>query len=170
MTPKYQKVLIKRERERGVTVVFFVEGSSSEVSANLEEDEDISGFKFNILKNRKPEYSQQLDDFSTFLMRKDVQFEDLNVWDFKGCNIVTPVIIYLLSLDMGLQASQKVVSSSDPIRVLRDISQNFPSLAGPLTKLKLNSTLKQDIQYNQKRINEGKTKFACILHSLISIS
>jgi UDP-glucose:glycoprotein glucosyltransferase len=56
---------------------------------------------------------------------------------------------------MGLQASQKIVTGSDPLRVLRDISQNFPSLAAPLTRLKLNTTLKQEIQYNQKRIAEG---------------
>lgn len=56
---------------------------------------------------------------------------------------------------MGLQAAQKVVSGSDPLRTLRDISQNFPTLAGPLTRLKLNNTLKTEIQHNQNRIQEG---------------
>lgn len=57
---------------------------------------------------------------------------------------------------MGLQASQKVVTGSDPLRALRDISQNFPSLAGPLTRIKLNQTLKSEIQHNQARFAEGK--------------
>ena len=58
---------------------------------------------------------------------------------------------------MGLQASQKIVTGSDPLRALRDISQNFPSLAGSLTRLKQNQTLKQDISANQRRVNEGQS-------------
>jgi hypothetical protein len=52
--------------------------------AGIDEDEDLAGFRISVLKRRKPEFAQQLDDFSTFLMGKDVKVDELNVWDFKG--------------------------------------------------------------------------------------
>jgi hypothetical protein len=83
------------------------------------------------------------------------------------------IIFYYINVDMGLQASQKIVSNSDPLRALRDISQNFPSLAGSLTRLKQNQTLKQEIANNQQRVGEGMSplssprlvSFRCLFYS-----
>lgn len=61
--------------------------------------------------------------------------------------------------DLGVQASQKIVASSDPLRSLREISQSFPTLAPPLTRLKLNNTLKDDITFNQQYITAGKLRW-----------
>jgi hypothetical protein len=52
--------------------------------SGMDEEEDLAGFRLGLLKKRKPNLAQQLDDFGTFLMTKDVKVEELNVWDFKG--------------------------------------------------------------------------------------
>lgn len=61
-------------------------GSEEASVAFDDEEEEIAGFRIGVLKKRKPELAQQLDDFGTFLMGKDVQVDELNVWDFKGMN------------------------------------------------------------------------------------
>lgn len=49
---------------------------------------------------------------------------------------------------MGYQAAQRIISSTNPLRLLRDISQNFPTHATSLSKVKVNETLKQEIKDN----------------------
>ena len=37
--------------------------------------------------------------------------------------------------DLGLQATQRIVNAADPLRMLIEVSQNFPSLAGSLSRI-----------------------------------
>lgn len=39
--------------------------------------------------------------------------------------------------DIGLQVAQRVSQAADPVRLLADISQNFPSLVSSLSQLKV---------------------------------
>jgi len=39
--------------------------------------------------------------------------------------------------DLGLQATQRIASGADPLRLLMDISQNFPSLASSLSRMQV---------------------------------
>ncbi len=57
--------------------------------------------------------------------------------------------IFFLDQDLGLQASERIMSSSDPLGLLRDISQNFPLIAGSLSRLKVEADTRQNIDNNQ---------------------
>lgn len=64
----------------------------------------------------------------------------LQVWDLK---------------DLGLQASQRIVQASDPLRLLTDISQNFPTLAASLSRLPTNTSLAAEVRSNQRSLPAG---------------
>lgn len=48
--------------------------------------------------------------------------------------------------ELGYQASQRILSASQPLKLMREISQNFPTLAPSLTKVKLSETFKRELQ------------------------
>ena len=54
--------------------------------------------------------------------------------------------------DLSFQAAQRVVSSpkEEAMKVLRDISQNFPSQARSLVKTTVSPDLRKEIKKNQK--------------------
>jgi UDP-glucose:glycoprotein glucosyltransferase len=54
--------------------------------------------------------------------------------------------------DLGLQATQRIVSSRDPLREMVDVSQNFPSLAGSLSRLKLDPEVRAEAAQNAERL------------------
>ena len=58
----------------------------------------------------------------------------VNVWDMK---------------DLGYQASQRIIAAKDPLRMLREISQNFPLYARSLSRTYLNNTLKTLLRKNR---------------------
>ena len=64
----------------------------------------------------------------------------LQVWDLK---------------DLGLQAAQRIVGAADPLRLLTEVAQNFPSLAEPLSKLAVDSDLRDEIGANTRMIQVG---------------
>ncbi|KYQ99832.1 glycosyltransferase [Tieghemostelium lacteum] len=101
-------------------------------------NEDVSGFNFFKLSTRKPELLQKLSTFRSFLLAHSQQFDELKVWELK---------------DLGIQTAQKVISSSDPLRSLKYISQHFPTLANSLARISVNETLKKQMESNQKFIN-----------------
>lgn len=47
---------------------------------------------------------------------------DPQVWDLK---------------ELGLQASQRILDSGDPLRLLTELAQNFPAHASPLSRLEV---------------------------------
>lgn len=77
----------------------------------------------------------------------------VQVWDLK---------------DLGLQASQRILQASDPLRLLTDISQNFPSLAASLSRLPANASLAAEVKANQRTVSSGETgHYQCLAHCLI---
>ena len=64
----------------------------------------------------------------------------LQVWDLK---------------DLGLQASQRIAQAGDPLRLLTDISQNFPTLAASLSRLPANASLAAEVRSNQRSLPAG---------------
>lgn len=44
---------------------------------------------------------------------------------------------------------------ADPLRHLADLAGNFPSLATSMSKLKVNESVREEVNRNQKRIREG---------------
>eukprot|EP01114_Cavostelium_apophysatum_P013828 TRINITY_DN3442_c0_g1_i2.p1 TRINITY_DN3442_c0_g1~~TRINITY_DN3442_c0_g1_i2.p1 ORF type:complete len:866 (+),score=183.48 TRINITY_DN3442_c0_g1_i2:101-2698(+) len=110
-----------------------VEGGETKEVAIEENEQEIQGISFGTLQKRKPELASELANFKAYLLAKDEHFEDLKVWALK---------------DLGFQAAQRVMSAGNPLRLLRDISHNFPTHAVPLSRVKVNETLKADITNN----------------------
>ena len=82
--------------------------------------------------------SSLLSVLCTFMHRNTAV---LQVWDLK---------------DLGLQASQRVAQASDPLRLLTDISQNFPTVAASLSRLPVNASLASEVRSNQHSLPAGQ--------------
>ena len=93
----------------------------------IEDDEDVSGFKFATLIKRQPALRQELLTFRDRLLASASSDPSLNVWDLK---------------DLGLQATQRVISASDPLHLLGEVAQNFPLLVEALWKARVNSSVR----------------------------
>ena len=52
--------------------------------------------------------------------------------------------------DLGLKATQRIVKAKNPLRLLADISQNFPLRAVPLAKVKLDKRVRAEVLKKQK--------------------
>ncbi len=76
----------------------------------------------------------------------------LQVWDLK---------------DLGLQASQRIAQAGDPLRLLTDISQNFPTLAASLSRLPANASLAAEVRSNQRSLPAGLLLFHLLLFLLL---
>jgi UDP-glucose:glycoprotein glucosyltransferase len=85
----------------------------------LNSDEQEEEFQFKSLLDRTPALRQDLLTFRDHLLTAASQEQALNVKDLK---------------DLGLQAAQRAVNSSDPLHVLGEIAQNFPLLVDSLSK------------------------------------
>lgn len=48
--------------------------------------------------------------------------------------------------DLGFQASQQIMNAADPLHLLRGISQNFPTHAAAMTRVKLADGVKAKLQ------------------------
>jgi hypothetical protein len=57
--------------------------------------------------------------------------------------------------DIGLQAAQRISTASNPLGLLQEISQNFPSLAPALTRLRVSPELRTEVLENQQLISPG---------------
>ncbi len=81
---------------------------------------------------------------------------------FSNVNICVHVQVWDLK-DLGLQASQRIVQASDPLRLLTDISQNFPSLAASLSRLPVNASLAAEVRSNQRSLPAGELPLLLVL-------
>lgn len=52
--------------------------------------------------------------------------------------------------DLGLQAAQRVLSASDPLRSLMEMAQNFPAHAGPLSRQDVRVDLRMELASNRR--------------------
>lgn len=105
-------------------------------------DESVSGFNFATLAKRYPNEVDGLRAFRDEMVGKSELTSDapLKLWDIK---------------DLGLQATQRISLSDDPLRALVELSQNFPSLANSLSRMKLNSTIVNEVTKNRKNMRPG---------------
>lgn len=111
------------------------EGSTDE-EEDLGEDE-VEGFLFGKLKDLHPDMKDDLKRFKASLAESSTELAAFKVWQLQ---------------DLSLQAAQKVVSAApnDTLRMLRDVSQNFPSEARSLVKVSVKEELKKEISKNQQ--------------------
>eukprot|EP00111_Clytia_hemisphaerica_P002468 TCONS_00007064-protein len=100
-------------------------------------DDEVEGFLFNRLRELHPLLKEDLDKFKTHLKESNKELAPLKVWQLQ---------------DLSFQAAQRVMSasSSDALKVLKDVSQNAPMLARSLVKTKVTKELQNEIIDNQK--------------------
>ncbi len=99
-------------------------------------DEVVEGFAFARLLERKPALNAELRTFRDSLAgASDLQLEKLKVWELK---------------DVGVQATQRIMAAAHPVALLRDISQNFPTLLSSLTRVVVNDSVREQISRNQQ--------------------
>lgn len=87
----------------------------------------VAGFSFSKLIRRKPGLRQELVTFRDNLLASSSQEQALKVWDLK---------------DLGLQATQRIAAASDPLHLLREVSQNFPMLVEAMSRARVDDSLR----------------------------
>lgn len=110
------------------------EGSSS--SETDEEETDLNGFNFKILKQLHPDLKDQLNELKSHLLDSD-ELIPLKVWQLQ---------------DLSFQAGQRIVSSLSPVEALQslaEINQNFPILARSLLKYPVKDEFRAEVENNQ---------------------
>lgn len=100
---------------------------------------EVKGIVFDRLVERKPHLRQELLTFRDHLLSSDDE-DTLKVWDLR---------------DSGLQATQRILSASDPLSLLVEISQNFPSLVSSLSRQAVAKDLRSSVSKNQQLISPG---------------
>lgn len=106
--------------------------------------QEVRGFIFSKILERKPELSSEIMAFRDYLLSSTIS-DTLDVWELK---------------DLGHQTAQRIVQASDPLQAMQEINQNFPSIVSSLSRMKLNDSVKDEISANQRMIPPGKSLMA----------
>ena len=114
--------------------------AGSGVAAEALSEEDVRGFNFARLADRYPDLTPELTSFRDHLAAMDSREETLKVWDIK---------------ELGLQATQRVTGADDPLQMMVDVTQNFPSLAASLSRMELDPRVREEVRANHKRLADG---------------
>ncbi|XP_063281811.1 UDP-glucose:glycoprotein glucosyltransferase 2 [Pelobates fuscus] len=103
--------------------------------------EDVQGFYFDKLIQMYPDLKDNLVEFRKHLIESTNEMVPLKVWELQ---------------DLSFQAASKIVSTPayETLKVLRDLSQNFPIKARSLTRVALNQEMRKEIEENQKHLSE----------------
>ncbi|GFP99210.1 UDP-glucose:glycoprotein glucosyltransferase [Phtheirospermum japonicum] len=106
--------------------------------------QEVRGFIFSRILERKPELTSEVMAFRDYLLSSTIS-DTLDVWELK---------------DLGHQTAQRIVHASDPLQSMQEINQNFPSVVSSLSRMKLNDSIKDEIIENQRMIPPGKSLMA----------
>ncbi|XP_054470718.1 UDP-glucose:glycoprotein glucosyltransferase 2 isoform X2 [Anoplopoma fimbria] len=112
--------------------------------ANAEEDnnDEVQGFVFGTLKKSHPELEEQLVELRKHLLESTNDMVPLKVWEMQ---------------DLSVQAAASIMSvpKFDALKLMQDLSQNFPSKARSLTRVAVKPEMRKEIEENQKRLSES---------------
>ncbi|KAL6643108.1 hypothetical protein ACP70R_021289 [Stipagrostis hirtigluma subsp. patula] len=106
--------------------------------------QEVRGFIFSKILERKPELNDEIMAFRDYLLSSSVS-DTLEVWELK---------------DLGHQTAQKIVQASDPLQSMQEINQNFPSIVSSLSRMKLDDSIRDEIVANQRMVPPGKSLMA----------
>lgn len=118
-------------------------GSSSSESQPQQgelKDVPVQGFLFDTLKEQNPGLADKLDEFRKHLVDSQLEMAPLKAWEMQ---------------DLSFQAAQKIIDASSPqeaLRLLEDLSQNFPLRARSLSKVSVRSELKKTFK-SQRQVS-----------------
>lgn len=94
-------------------------------------EQPIQGFVFDTLKEQNPALTEKLDEFKKHLIDSQLELAPLKAWQMQ---------------DLSLQAAQKIIDASsgdEALRLLEDLSQNFPLRSRAISKINVRSELKK---------------------------
>ncbi|KAL6883793.1 hypothetical protein ACP4OV_011207 [Aristida adscensionis] len=106
--------------------------------------QEVRGFIFSKILERKPELNDEIMAFRDYLLSSTVS-DTLEVWELK---------------DLGHQTAQRILQASDPLQSMQEINQNFPSIVSSLSRMKLDDSIKDEIIANQRMVPPGKSLMA----------
>lgn len=106
--------------------------------------QEIRGFIFSKILERKPELSSEVMTFRDYLLSSTIS-DTLEVWELK---------------DLGHQTAQRIIQASDPLQSMQEINQNFPTIVSFLSRMKLDESIKDEIIANQRMVPPGKSLMA----------
>ncbi|KAM4795438.1 UDP-glucose:glycoprotein glucosyltransferase 2 [Rhinophrynus dorsalis] len=118
-----------------------VEANNSTLKTEYGFPDDVQGFYFDKLIQMYPDLKDNLVEFRKHLIESTNEMLPLKVWELQ---------------DLGFQAASKIASTPvyEALKVLRDMSQNFPIKARSLTRIALNQEMRKEIEENQKHLSE----------------
>ncbi|XP_032258630.1 UDP-glucose:glycoprotein glucosyltransferase 2 isoform X1 [Phoca vitulina] len=104
------------------------------------ETNEVQGFLFQKLKERYSDLRDNLTAFQKYLIESNKEMTPLKVWELQ---------------DLSFQAASQIMSTPiyDAVKLMKDISQNFPIKARSLTRIAVNQLMREEIQENQKGLH-----------------
>lgn len=134
-----------------------VKVEKSEEQEEVDKYEELEGFIFNKLKELHPEKIENLDQLRSHLLESSKEIPTLKVWELQ---------------ELSLQAAQRILDTpiEECLRVMKDISQNFPIQARSLIHISPSSDMKKEIERNQQMFlhhhNLGPSDAALFLNGM----
>ncbi|XP_016400812.1 UDP-glucose:glycoprotein glucosyltransferase 2-like, partial [Sinocyclocheilus rhinocerous] len=119
-----------------------VKESKSLTTDNEDENDEVQGFLFGKLKKSHPELQEELGELRKHLLESTNDMTPLKVWELQ---------------DLSFQAASRImtVPKFDSLKLMQDLSQNFPSRARSLTRVAVNQDMRKEIEDTQKRLSES---------------
>ncbi|CAK9292983.1 unnamed protein product [Gordionus sp. m RMFG-2023] len=108
--------------------------------SNIFHDDDdylVQGFNFTRLNENYADYKMELNKIKDELIEQNIEIQNLKAWETQ---------------DLSFQAAQIVTKAQrfdERLKILKDISQNFPSRAPSLTGIKVDKDFQKEIAKNQ---------------------
>ncbi|XP_038615183.1 UDP-glucose:glycoprotein glucosyltransferase 2 [Tachyglossus aculeatus] len=105
------------------------------------EENEIQGFLFGKLNKIHPDLKDNLKELRKHLIESTKEMVPLKVWELQ---------------DISFQAASQIMSTPvyDALKLMKDISQNFPMKARSLTRIAVNQDMRKEIEENQKNFPE----------------
>uniref|UniRef100_A0A8C9WVI7 UDP-glucose ceramide glucosyltransferase-like 1 n=1 Tax=Sander lucioperca TaxID=283035 RepID=A0A8C9WVI7_SANLU len=118
-----------------------VKGQFTVINAEDDNNDEVHGFIFGTLKKSHPELQEQLVELRKHLLESTDDMVPLKVWEMQ---------------DLSVQAAARIMSvpKFDALKLMQDLSQNFPSKARSLTRVAVKQEMRKEIEENQKRLSE----------------
>ncbi|XP_035218531.1 UDP-glucose:glycoprotein glucosyltransferase 1-like [Stegodyphus dumicola] len=123
----------------------------------IDKYEELEGFIFSKLKELHPSKAENLEQFKAHILESSKEIPTLKVWELQ---------------ELSLQAAQKILDSpiEESMRIMKDISQNFPVQARSLIHVSVSSEVKKEIDRNQQMFmhhhNLGPSDAAMFLNGM----
>ncbi|EDW40449.1 GL24886 [Drosophila persimilis] len=109
--------------------------AGSTLDEDLDNESDVHGFDFKVLKNKHPTLKRALDQLRQRLLQGNDEIAQLKAWEFQ---------------DLGLQATAAIaeIQGDETLQILQYTAHNFPMLARTLLAHKVTETLRAEVKHN----------------------